>query len=59
MGGEGVPRGGFALAEGVGRDPFGDAILLGSPLDGFLHSVLMEEVEAATLSLLPGRRETR
>ena len=38
VGGEGVSlRRGFALADGVGRDPFGDACLLGSFLDGFLQ----------------------
>jgi hypothetical protein len=32
--------GGKGVVERVRRDPFGDAGLLGSPLDGFLHSVL-------------------
>ena len=51
MDGEGVLRGGFALAEGMGRDLLGNASLL----DSFLYSVLMEGVEAATFALLAGR----
>ena len=33
---------GKGVAEGMGRDPFGDASLLGSFLDAFLHSILVE-----------------
>ena len=32
---------GKGVAEGMGRDPFGDASLPGSFLDGFLHSILV------------------
>ena len=34
--------GGKAVAEGVGCNPFGDAGLLGSLLDSFLHTILVE-----------------